>query len=425
MSFYPLARVEFRTLLALTLALAQAPASLASERSLSLEQAQKLALTHSRQLPGQDHTVHAAREMAVAAGQLPDPVLKMGIDNLPLSGPDRYSLGMDFMTMRRIGLMQELPRAEKLRLRSQTFEIAAQKSLAEKSLMSAAIQRESALAWLERYYLERMTDLLAEQLELARLDIAAAHSAYRSGRGSQADLFSGQSGLALLQDRQDELQVKLGNSKTSLMRWVGPIGANALDARPDLASVSLDATELTRQTERHPQLQILARQEQLARNEASLAQANQSSDWSVEVVYQQRGSAYPNMLSVGVSVPWQWDQGKRQNRELASKLAMTEQAKAEREEGQRALLAETQNMLNEWHSNRRRLMRFQNELIPFAQQRSSATLAAYRGAKASLSELFMARRAEVETRLQNLQLEADTDKLWAQLEYLTPSKDAQ
>ena len=42
--------------------------------------------------------------MAIAAGQLPDPVLKFGVDNLPLSGPDRLSLSRDFMTMRRIDI---------------------------------------------------------------------------------------------------------------------------------------------------------------------------------------------------------------------------------------------------------------------------------------------------------------------------------
>lgn len=429
MSFYFMARAKLGTftLLALSLALllAQPPASLASELKLSLAQAQKLALAHSRQLPGQDQALHAAREMAVAARQLPDPVLKMGIDNLPLSGPDRFSLGNDFMTMRRIGLMQELPRAEKLKLRAQSFEISAQKSLAEKSLMAASIQRESALAWLERYYLERMTALLAEQLELARLDLAAAHSAYRAGRGSQAELFASQSALALLQDRQQELQVKLANSKTSLMRWIGPLAESDLDARPELVSVALDQPNLASQMAGHPQLAILAQQEQLAHSEARLAQANQNSDWSVEVTYQQRGSAYPNMLSVGLAIPWQWDQGKRQNRELSAKLAMTEQAKAEREEGLRALLLETQNMLNEWRNKRLRLARFENELIPLAQQRTSALMAAYRGAKANLSDLLMARRNETETRLQSLQLAADTDKLWAQLEYLTPAKDAQ
>src|SRR5213594_2741353 len=57
-----------------------------------------------RAAPG-GRAVAAAREMAVAAAQLPDPMLKFGIDNLPINGPDRFSVARDFMTMRRIGVM--------------------------------------------------------------------------------------------------------------------------------------------------------------------------------------------------------------------------------------------------------------------------------------------------------------------------------
>src|SRR5438128_1439803 len=79
----------------------------------SLQDAQRRALERSRQLAAQDFAVTASREMAVAAGQLPDPVLKLGVDNLPISGSDQFSLTRDFMTMRRIGVMQELTRGEK------------------------------------------------------------------------------------------------------------------------------------------------------------------------------------------------------------------------------------------------------------------------------------------------------------------------
>ena len=76
--------------------------------ALTLTQAQAIALTRSRQLASHDLSVYSLQEMAVAAGQLPDPVLKLGIDNLPVNGADRLSLTNDFMTMRRVGLMQEL-----------------------------------------------------------------------------------------------------------------------------------------------------------------------------------------------------------------------------------------------------------------------------------------------------------------------------
>src|SRR3954462_5975960 len=126
----------------------------AHAQTLTLEGAQRRAVERSRLLAAQDSAVRASREMAVAAGQRPDPVLKMGLDNLPLDGPDQLSVTRDFMTMRRIGVMQELTRSEKLELRAQRFDREAEKSAAERAAAVASIQRETALAWLDRYYAE-------------------------------------------------------------------------------------------------------------------------------------------------------------------------------------------------------------------------------------------------------------------------------
>ncbi|CAN7383015.1 hypothetical protein LJR074_002322 [Acidovorax sp. LjRoot74] len=97
----------------------------APDEPLTLREALALAATRSLQLAANRASTAASRNMAVAAGQLPDPVLKFGVDNLPVNGAERLSLSRDFMTMRRIGVMQELPAAQKRQLRSERFERAA------------------------------------------------------------------------------------------------------------------------------------------------------------------------------------------------------------------------------------------------------------------------------------------------------------
>ena len=83
---------------------------------LTFDQALRLARDRSRQLVAQDYAAASAREMAVAAAQLPDPTLTAGINNLPINGPDAWSVTTDFMTMRSIGLSQELTREGKRQL---------------------------------------------------------------------------------------------------------------------------------------------------------------------------------------------------------------------------------------------------------------------------------------------------------------------
>lgn len=393
---------------------------LAADSPLTLGAAQQLALARSRQLSAQDMAVTASRDMALAAGQLPDPVLKAGIDNLPINGPDRGSLTRDFMTMRRIGLMQEITRADKRQLRTERYERTADKAVAEKAMAIAAIQRDTAIAWLELYYAQEMASVVAEQAAQSRLEIQAAEGAYRAGRGSQADIFAARSALAQVEDRASETRRRVLNAQTILARWTGEPTPNSLAGQPAVDSIRLDTATLNTQLAHHPQIAVLTRQTEVAEADAKLAQANKRSDWSVEVAFQQRGPAYSNMVSVGVSLPLQWDQKNRQDRELSAKLAMAEQAKAERDEMLRAHVAETRNMINEWQNGRERSARYQRELVPPAAARTEASLAAYRGGKSSLSDLLAARRSEIEVRLQALQLQADTARLWAQLNFLFP-----
>jgi outer membrane protein TolC len=394
---------------------------IAQTPALSLPEAQRRAIERSRQLTAQDAAIAAARESAVAAGQLPDPVLRVGIDNLPLSGTDRLSLSNDAMTMRRIGVMQELTGADKRRLRTARVERSADKALAEKSVIAVAIERDTALAWLDLFYADAMAQVVDGQRAQAEMAFAAAEGAYRGGRGTQAELFAARSAVAAMQDRASEAARRVKSAATMLARWTGSAPVLPLAGAPDVDHIRLDPAALEAQLARQPQIAVLSRQQDIAEAEARLAQADKKADWSVEVAYQQRGPAYANMLSVGLSVPLQWDQQHRQNRELAARLAMVEQARAERDEALRARVAEVRTLLGDWESGRERLARYRRDLLPLASEQTEAVLAAYRGGKSSLADVLGARRNELEVRLQSLQLEADTARLWAQLNFLFPS----
>src|SRR5437763_8232065 len=172
--------------LAVAIALALLPtwnAPAIADVPLTLAEAQRQAIARSQMLVAQDFAVRASREMAVAAAQFPDPVATLGINNLPVNGPDAWSVTRDFMTMRSVGVMQEITRADKREARAQRFQREAEKSLAEKSARIASIQRDTALAWLDRYYAEAQLAIVNEQIGQARLEIEAADTTYSAGSG--------------------------------------------------------------------------------------------------------------------------------------------------------------------------------------------------------------------------------------------------
>jgi len=387
---------------------------------LTLDEALRLAQERSRQLPAQNASAQAARQMAIAAGQRPDPILKAGINNLPVNGPDRFSLTNDFMTMRSVGVSQEFTRDGKLKARAARFEREAEVAEAGRELALANLQRDTAMAWLDRYYQERMREVLITQRDEAKLQIEAADAAYRGGRGSQADVFAARSAVAQIEDRIAQTERQVTTANTLLARWVGPAATETLAAPPTLDAVRLRPEELETQFAHHPQIAMMFKQEAVAQAEADVAQSAKQTDVSVELMYSQRGPAYSNMVSVNVSIPLQWDQKNRQDREVAAKLATVEQMRAQREEETRMRVAEALAMLQEWRSDRERLTRYDASLLPLATERTRAAIAGYRGGASPLTAVLDARRGEIDTRMERIRLEMDAARLWAQLNYLVP-----
>ena len=129
------------------------------------------------------------------------------------------------------------------------------------------------------------------------------------------------------------------------------------------------------------------------------------------------------MVSVGIAIPLQWDQKNRQDREVAAKAALADRARAQQEDALRNHIAEVRSMINEWENGLERIARYERELLPLAQARTQAALAAYRGGKGDLNAVLAARKNEIEMRTQALQLNADTARTWAQLNFLVPAEE--
>jgi outer membrane protein TolC len=269
-----------------------------------------------------------------------------------------------------------------------------------------------------------MAAAIAEQARETGLEVEAAENAYRAGRGSQVEVLAARSARASLDDRASEIGRRVRTAKTMLARWTGTAAESPLAGKPDIEAVRLDARALDTQLAHHPQIATLASQSGIAATEARLAQANKKTDWSLEMTYSQRGSAYSNMVSVNVAIPLQWDQKNRQDRELAAKLALADQAEAQREEALRAHISEVRAQIQDWENGRERRARYERELLPLARERTQAALGAYRGGKTSLAEVLSARRNEIEVRMQALQLEMETARLWAQINFMFPDEAA-
>ena len=90
---------------------------------LSLEVAEELALVSDPGIHSIESSKLALEEMSVAAGQLPDPLLKMGLVSLPT---DTFNLGQEAMTQVQLGLVQKFPRGKSRSLLSEQIGLRSQ-----------------------------------------------------------------------------------------------------------------------------------------------------------------------------------------------------------------------------------------------------------------------------------------------------------
>lgn len=398
---------------------AQAPATPAA---LSVRDALQAALSRAASPAGADAAAVAAREMAVAAAQQPDPVLRLSLDNLPIDGPDRFSTTRDFMTQRSVSLMQTFTREDKRRARAERFEREADVARAERSVRVATIQRETAFAWFDRRAAEQRIALLVAQRDETSLQLQAAQAAQRGGRGSSADVIAARDATVQLEQALLSARAERVNAGRMLSRWTGSADDQPLADAPALDRHAFVALPVADRLARYPELVQLAAREITAAAEAAVARADREPDWSAELMFSQRGPRYSNMVSVAVSLPLPWNRPQRQDRELAARLAQAEALRAEREELAREFLAQTEGWIDAWRAGLARLALIDRERGPLAQQRIDAALSAYRGGSAPLASVLEARRMALALRVERIDVELETARLWARLEFLIPDQ---
>jgi outer membrane protein TolC len=210
----------------------------------------------------------------------------------------------------------------------------------------------------------------------------------------------------------------MARARIALGALIGDDAKRPLAALPDTAALPQPAEALLAQLTEQPQLRVLERREALARAEVDMARSERRADWMLEVEYGQRRPYFDNMLSVFVSVDLPWQTGRRQDRDIASRLAELEQARAMQEDARRMREAEVRGWLADFDTAKRRIARYESVLLPLARERSAAAQAAYRGNRGELAPVLEAERSIAETELALVQALAERARAWANLSFL-------
>ena len=407
---------------AAALILARLASAADSGAPLALFEAVRLADAQSPAIAARRAAVESATHAITPAGALPDPQLVAGVDNLPVNGDDAFNLTRDFMTMRKIGVMQEVTGGDKRRLRTARAQAAAAREAALLTSEELSVRESVARAWIACATAEQKVRLLHELEPRAQAEVAAAAAALSAGRGSAAEGIAAKTAQEMLADRISQAEREVEDARTEFVRWLPEAGERPLGDAPDWGVLGRDPDSLVANATHHRQLLAYDAAEQMANSEVALARAEKHPDWSVEFDYAQRGPHYSNMISLEFRVGLPLFAGSRQDPTIASKQAAVAQIEAEREDARRMHTAELRKTVTAWRSARERVARYERELLPLADARADAALAAFRGGRSDLQASLAAFDQVVETRIAMAELRGSLGQAWAVLHFAFPQE---
>lgn len=383
--------------------------------ALTYAEAIELARQQAPALLAQQAVLAGSSSARPAASTLPDPRLSVGLENLPIAGPDRWSSTRDSGTMQRIALMQEVPNRAKRDAREQAALSRIDRDRAVLAATELAVRRDAGLAWLGVHFAAtRLAQIAGLQRENRLLqDTLPARIA--AGSAAPGDLTMARQEALLLADRADDLARDLRKARAELRRWIGARADAPLAG--GVPQTPVDGDRLRAALPHHAELAPFAPMREMAQAELVEADAEKRGDWSWELAYSRR-PRYDDMVSFQLSFDLPWQRERRQQPLADAKRRELARIDAERDETLRRHAAETDAMLADLLALDAQVARLRDAGLPLADERVALATAAYQAGRGDLSAVLSARTQRLETLLRAIDLEAQRAALRVRLSTL-------
>ena len=390
---------------------------------LSFDRAIELALQQAPSLQAEIARQEAANHAAGPAASLPDPKLILGVDNVPIEGDERFSLDGERMTMQRIGISQQFPNGAKRQARDMAAQSQVSLAAAQTQVTRLQVLRDVSSAWIARKTLERqLAKVDALKRENALFD-QAVKARVAGGEARTSDVISPRVEAAEIDALQDDLLAKHQLALASLARWIGEEARSPLIGEAPLWPISSDIT--LHSLAHHPELEVADRKVDFFSAQVREADAAKRPDWGVTVAYLKRGDEFSDMASLQFNMDLPLFGGSRQGPRASAarseRVAVEAERDALRREHEAMLVAD----LAEYHRLEKSMQRQRDVMLPLASEKVDLLMAAWRGNKATLSEVIAARREKITAQMKEIEIAGAFHQRAARLHFTYDHEDGE
>jgi len=377
---------------------------------LTLAEAEDLALD---QEPG--HAALLARasafeDRAVAAGQLPDPTMSMGLANYPISSGGFSTEGM---TQAQLGYRQDFPSGKSRAFSTRRLESMSLEMTASADARVRDVLTNVRSGWLEAYYWQHAHDIVTESRPFFSDLVTVTRSSYAVGRKTQHDVLRAELELSRLDDRLIEINRHNMQARAALSEWLGsaasrPI-ASKLPAWEQIPAIELLHDNLSS----HPALRAADAKVDAQRAGVNLAEERKKPGWALDLDYGYRDGFLPSgeprsdFISLSVTMDLSFFRKNRQDRSLAAALSERSASEFEKNELSRHLSSQLDGEYAHWQDLTRRLALYESLILNLSENQAQAALLAYQSEVGDFADVMRGYIDDLNTRLDHVRLQVE------------------
>ncbi len=360
----------------------------------------------------------ALAERAVAASTLPDPQLRLGINNYPLDGGSFSREGMSHVL---VGVQQKVPPGRTRSISAQRFEALASRAVSHGEARGRDVLMAVRQSWLDLYYQDRSYELTSGSRPFFEKLVATTRSLYSVGRKSQQDVLRAELELSRLDDRMIDIERRQAQARAALSEWLGADASRPIAARLPQWDKVPEIGELRDALRRHPLVAAAAADSEASAAGVGLAEQRSKPSWSVNLGYSARdgslpsGEARSDFLSVGVTVDLPFFSRKSVDSTLAAALSEQSAARSSELAVQRNLDARLNAEYARWRDLSRRLEIFEQRILTQTRDRAEAAMLAYQSDAADFADVMRGYIDDLNARIDHVRLQVERAQSYAVL----------
>lgn len=385
---------------------------------LTLAEAEDLALDQEPGRASFEARAEALKEQSVAAGQLPDPTLRMGLANFPIQSGGFTTEGM---TQGQLGIRQAFPAGKSRAASTRQFQSLAAEMSENADARGRDVLTSVRTAWLDTFYWQRAQSIVSESRPFFNDLVIVTRSLYSVGKKNQQDVLLAELELSRLDDRLIEINKQRRRALAALSEWLGDESGRPLAESLSFSEQVPGVETLHARLMIHPALNAADARIDARQAGIDLAEERYKPGWALDLGYGYRdgtlpsGSPRSDFVSLSVTVDLPIFRKNRQDRNLAAALSERRAAIESKDALLRRLGSQLDSEYARWQDQSRRIDLYEQRILPQAKDHARAALVAYQRDAGDFADVMRGFIDDLNTRLAYISLQVEQAQSYAVL----------